>query len=376
MMLKLRFNCVFFSCRFNLKSLIYYSTSTNTEKSHFMVDYLVKSLGFSEEEAMSTSIKVSHFKSTMQSDSVINFLKQVGFDNTQIKRIVFCFPKVLSSRVDKTLKPKIKVFQDHGLSGFEVVDLLSAIPSVFSAPVNIIKPSLQVLKTVFTSNKDLVDCIKRSQWVLTSNFSKYLQPNILLLRKYGLSTERIHEMVRRKPRNVLRRPKWLEDVLGRVEGELGIPRKSPMFIYGIMILASLNRKTLESKIQVFKSYGWTESDILTMVRRLPLSLGSSEAKIRCRLGFFMNELGYEPAYLANHPTLLLFSLEKRIVPRIAVFQALREKQLIDNNWQHYTILKISEAEFLKRFVLPFKDELPDICKDYVQRTGSSFNVSE
>ncbi|GAB4856232.1 hypothetical protein Ancab_014159 [Ancistrocladus abbreviatus] len=377
MMLKLRFSGVCFTYCF--RSLIHYSTASTTTdiKVHFMVDYLVKSLGFSNKEAVSTLREVSHFESAKQPDSVVNFLKQVGFDKTQVKNTVYSSPTILSKSVDKTLKPKIKVFQDFGFSGSQLAELLSTTPVILLWPINApIKQALEVLKTFFSDNEDLIKAVKRSQWMLSANVNKYLLPNVVLLQKYGLSEEKIKKQLRERPRCLLQRTKWLEDVLARVEVDLGIPRKSAMFVHGFHVLASLNPRTLESKFQVFKSYGWTESDILTMARKLPYCLRTSDTKIRLQLDFLMKELGYGPAFLSNHPTLLKYSLEKRVFPRIAVLQALRYQKLMDTDCKLYTALNLSEYRFIKKFVLPFKDKLPDICEDYMNSTGSSMGPAE
>ncbi|KAG5575998.1 hypothetical protein H5410_056132 [Solanum commersonii] len=58
-------------------------------------------------------------------------------------------------------------------------------------------------------------------------------------------------------------------------------------------LVPLHESTLERKLDIYRSFGWSHSDICTMVRKLPSCLTSSEAKIRITLKFFMNELGIQ-----------------------------------------------------------------------------------
>jgi len=47
----------------------------------------------------------------------------------------------------------------------------------------------------------------------------------------------------------------------KVEEKWGIPRDSPMFLYGVHLVGSLSNEIMESKCQVFKNFGCTESDI-------------------------------------------------------------------------------------------------------------------
>lgn len=42
-----------------------------------------------------------------------------------------------------------------------------------------------------------------------------------------------------------------------------------MYLFGVFAFGSVNKKQLESKFEIFKSYGWDESDILTMARANP-----------------------------------------------------------------------------------------------------------
>ncbi|GAB4856233.1 hypothetical protein Ancab_014160 [Ancistrocladus abbreviatus] len=229
---------------------------------------------------------------------------------------------------------KIEAFQGVGLSESYGADLLSATPSVLLQHLDSrIKPSLEVSKTLFSSNKDLIARIKRSTaWMLTS--LKSLQSNVTLLKSYGVCTDEIQKLIHRRPRMLLHSDKWLQDVVIRVEEQLETPQLSPLFIRGVVALASLKQNTLESKFQVFKSYGWAKSDILTIVRKFPCCLISSKIKIRSWLDIFMKKLGYGPAYFVRHPAVVAYSLDKGLLPRIAVLEALRDRKLMHTNLSH------------------------------------------
>ncbi|GAB4834559.1 hypothetical protein Ancab_032817 [Ancistrocladus abbreviatus] len=350
-----------------------YSTSLTTRASHFMVDYLVNSLGFAREEATLTSEKVGRLKSSETSDSLINFLEKDGFDKSQIRKIISLYPKLLLSDVDKTLKPKIRVFQELGFSGSEFVDVIAANPSIVSRGLcTHILPSINFLKSILGSDENVVNAIKRSNWLLSAHITRKLQPNMLLLKKYGISNERIQKFIVQNPRYLLHNPKCLEESLVRVEEVLGIPRYSKMFLYGVDAIASLSKRTLEMKFRLFRSYGWTDSEVLTMARRLPHCLKLSAAKIRSGLGFFMKELGYKPVYLATHPKLLMHSMEKRVLPRNAVLEVLKEMKLIGNP-SLCTVVSLTESQFKNLFVLPYKDKLPKLYEAYIKNKMDLLN---
>lgn len=335
---------------------------------HFMVDYLVNSLGFSTDQAVSASTKVSHLKSTQNPESVIDFFKQCGLDKTQIKNIVCFTPKILTTSVDKILQPKFRVFQELGLSGSVLEKLVKQSPTYSS---NRLGSNVDYLKKLLNSDEKVSKVIYRSWWMLSTNFAQKLSANMLVLEKYGLPNDKIETILLRNPGCLLQSPEWLESTIKRVEPVLGIPRNSPRFVDGIEIIISLSKLTLETKFGVFRSFGWTDSEIFTMVKALPFCVRRSEAKIQVSLNFFMNELGYTAQYLATHPKLLVYSLEKRVMPRNKVLEILKEKKLLKNNFSLCSVVAFSEVNFVKDFVAPYHEFVPHLLEAYTNATGQS-----
>ncbi|XP_021739350.1 uncharacterized protein LOC110705738 [Chenopodium quinoa] len=145
-----------------------------------------------------------------------------------------------------------------------------------------------------------------------------------------------------------------------------------MFLYAVNILHCCSEKNVKDKCQVFKSFGWTQPDIMKLIRLNPMCFTSSEARIKERLGCLMNQMGYKPNYLAMHPILFMCSMEKRLLPRHRVLQILKEKGLLREDYLLTSAICLSESVFLKRFVLPFEE----VHQVYAQLTGStveSFN---
>ena len=69
-----------------------------------------------------------------------------------------------------------------------------------------------------------------------------------------------------------------------------------------------------------------------------------------------------------HPKLLVYSLEKRIVPRYRVWVS-----LLDNNLKSglsvSTIVAYSQEKFTRDFVLPYREVVPSLYENYVNATG-------
>ncbi|GMH09334.1 hypothetical protein Nepgr_011175 [Nepenthes gracilis] len=360
----LKFCCNGFQC--SLPPLVRSILPYSTDAAHSMVEYLVKSLGFSSEEAISTSTKVSRLKSEKNADSLIEFLNQHGLDNNQIKNFISSVPSSLNSNVDKTLKPKIRVFQDLGLSGTDLVDFIASNPYITERGLDShILPSVDFLKLILGTDANVIKAIKRANWLLSGSTPKRMRENVASLQKYGLSHERIQKLILLNPRFLHYTTSRIEESLITVEEMLGIPPESTIFIYAVQMTASFSREALKLKYEIFKSCGWSELDVRAMARKLPSILGLSESTIRSRVNFFMKELGYEAGYIASRPTLLMFSMDKRVLPRNAVLLFLKERELKTRNPSLYTVLHLTESQFLNRFVLPYKDVFPQLREAYI-----------
>lgn len=145
---------------------------------------------------------------------------------------------------------------------------------------------------------------------------------------------------------------------------LGFDGDSAMFVFGIFALQWVTDEKFESKFGIFKSYGWDENDIMIMARGNPIVLTASDAKIKRGLHLFMEELGYDPRFLAAYPALLMFSMERRIRPRIAVLQVLKDKKLIKESHNIYAAISKKESEFMHKFIEPYKLLVPCIYDVY------------
>ncbi|XP_074316831.1 transcription termination factor MTERF15, mitochondrial-like [Silene latifolia] len=362
----------------NFQHLLLYSTNSSNQNPKFpnqsYTNYLVDNLGFSHQQAHSISTKLpykfdnAHFsKFSGNANSVIDFLKQHRFDNTHIKKVVSCYPKILSANVDKTLKPKFKVFQDHGFSESNLVSLILSNPSIVSKRMD---PIIRDLRAILGSTDNLIKFFRKPNLFISQSALEILNSNIALLNKeYGIDINVIRNGILQFPGSYLKNTDVFENIVVRVEKELGIPRNSGMFTYGIRLLCGSSKKSMESKCEVFKSFGWSEYDVFEVMRRNPLIFLMSEENIGKKLNFLMTEMGYKPDFLARRSVLVGLSLEKRLVPRHRVVLFLKEKGLLDYNFS--AAARKSEKEFLKILIEPFKEDAPGLLELYQSSKGYS-----
>ncbi|CAI9301785.1 unnamed protein product [Lactuca saligna] len=117
-------------------------------------------------------------------------------------------------------------------------------------------------------------------------------------------------------------------------------------------------------MKIFKSFGWSDSEISLLFRNQPYVLNKSEGNIREKLEFFMKELGYTPAYLLSCNTFFTLSLNKRVIPRNTMLKILKEKKLVKDKLSLITIATYSEVRFLE-FLKGFENDIPGICETYI-----------
>ncbi|XP_074307405.1 uncharacterized protein LOC141642482 [Silene latifolia] len=355
----------------NFHRLHLYSTKSPNRS---FANYLVNSLGFSNEQALSTSTKLrsnnaNDFKSSGNGnvDSVVDFLKRHGFDDTHLKKVVSGYPQILFASVDKTLKPKFKLLQDHGFSGSNLVTLVSSNPSFAGRHMDHI---IHDLRVILGSNENLLKFFNRVLGFMTTFALVNLNSNIALLNnEYGVDIRVIRNGILQQPRSFFRDTEFFRNTLVRVEEELGIPQNSGMFLYGMYLLSKSSKKMIESKSQLLKSFGWTEYDVSELMRRSPIAFLKSEENIKKKLGYLMTELGYKPDFLVTHSALFTYSLEKRMAPRRRVLLVLKEKGLLD--YSFYSAIAKTETQFLKILIEPFKKYVPGLLELYQSNKGCS-----
>ncbi|KAK4377922.1 hypothetical protein RND71_004218 [Anisodus tanguticus] len=313
-----QFHCNGFGCQ-----RLYSSTSTPAPTTHFLVKYLVDSLGFSKKQATSTCSKVVTSSSTTtlkHADLVLNFLKQTGLDNTQMKKLVSKAPTLLFSDVSNTLQPKFHYLMNNiGLSRSDLVNIIAKNAAIVETDLDDhLIPLIGCLRKTLGSYKNVVKAIKRTPLLLSYDGGHHIiKTNVLWLKNRGVPDARIKDT------------------------------------------SSQDESTLERKIGIFKSFGWSDDDILYIFQKLPDCVGLSEVRIQEALNIFIKELVLNLLYLVSHPAILMYSLEKRVVPRVQVLEILDEKKVERRKWPLYIVLRLIESDFIEYFVLPYNDQIPD-----------------
>ncbi|MQL86422.1 hypothetical protein Taro_018955 [Colocasia esculenta] len=325
---------------------------------HFMVDYLVSSCGLSTVRALRAS---RYLKSPEKPDAVLHLLRQAGLGDEQIRRAVSRYPRMLLFKPEKTLEPRMKALQGAGFSGSQVAELISLNPTLVCS--RDLPHRLDFWRKLVGTNEDVLKAAKKVSNLLSYSLEARVIPRISLLRNLGFPDHKLGKLIIRNPRWLSVKLDWINTHVEQVKS-LGFTPGSRMFMYGLLSVGTLSRSTIDAKSKLLRSYGWTQAELLSAIRRFPCILMYSEKKIHAAMGFLLNKAGCELFYLVRYPALVGFSMERRLMPRNNVLQCLKKRGLSPRAKDFWKAMRVSDHDFIVEFIIPYKDQFPEILEAY------------
>ncbi|XP_077248871.1 uncharacterized protein LOC143888366 [Tasmannia lanceolata] len=345
----------------SLKSISQLSNSTNQPS--FKVSYLINSCGLSKEAALKVAKKV-HFETAEKPDCVLAFFRNHDLTKTHISNIITKCPKVLVSNPDKTLKPKFKFFLGLGISAPDLATTLCINPYMLQRSLeHRIIPTFDFLKSILHPNKGIIDALRQSIFLVQFDVQKILEPNVTTLRNHGVPKSRILTLIMTHPRILGLKSDRFSEVVMTVK-EMGFDPSGSLFVVAVITMSKMSKPFWERKFDVFRSFGWTDDEILSAFKKQPWYMITSEKKAKMVMDFFVNKMDRKPSFLSKHPNFLLFSLEKRIRPRCSVLQVLMSEDILKKDLNLSSALQLSEKEFMEKYVTKNKERVPEILSVY------------
>ncbi|XP_059438576.1 transcription termination factor MTERF15, mitochondrial-like isoform X1 [Corylus avellana] len=356
-------NAFFILKSFTSIGLCQSSEKQQEEKHSFTVSYLINSCGLSPKSAILASQSMN-FENPKRPDSVLNLLKENGFTNTQISKIVRVRPLFLLSDPEKTLLPKIEFFRSVGVSSSDLSEILSSNPLLLARSLQKqLIPSYDFLKTVLLVDEKVLATLKRAPRSFLYNVTNNMTPNIAHLRQLGLPQSTISFLVSNYPSEAFAKHTRFVEAVQQVM-EMGFNPLKTVFVLAIQVLLKMSKPKLESKLELYKRWGWSEDMALSAFKRHPNCMLLSDGKITKAMDFLVNKMGWPSANIAINPVVLFFSLEKRIMPRFSVIQILQAKGLVKNDLSSGSFILPSEKCFVEKFLIKFQDDVPELLNVY------------
>ncbi|KAK1397468.1 hypothetical protein POM88_007331 [Heracleum sosnowskyi] len=313
---------------------------------------------------------ISHFRASnvvaLQSCSdenrpgaVLKLFQDFGFSHTDITRINSMKPIILTFQPDKYIKPKLDFLVSVTKSESEVVSIVSKNPLILTRSLNNhLIPFFEMLKSAMGSEENAAAAIICNPFLLSFCLSASFLQNIDFLQKVGVPKSQILKLITKYGQPVgEQHGKFCKVVLKVKEMEFDV--SSSYFLEAVRALCFISDVAWESRCEMYRSYGFSDDDILTMFKKHPTIMSYSEKRIRELLDFFVYNLGWSPSRLSNSPNVLQYSLHKRIVPRCSVLQALVSKKC-NKSMMVTSLLAMTDSRFLEAFITAYKDEVPEV----------------
>jgi len=248
-------------------------------------------------------------------EEVLELLNGCGLTTpAQIRRVVLCNPQLLFYRSERNVKSKLSFLRTF-MQEEDISKLVSNYALIFNSREDKLKSATSLLQRLGVEGKALSHLVVK-------------QP--LLMRT---SEEKVMESFKQAE-------------------NLGFKKGSKPFAVAMRAFLGLGKEKLERKLHCLSSLGFSNEQILELPRREPRILGLSEEKLKRNVDFLVNSAGLPLADLVKYTNLFSLSLEKRIIPRYRVIEALKSMQV--QELKRVTTLRdmvrLTEKDFLEKYV--------------------------
>ncbi|TKY46739.1 Mitochodrial transcription termination factor-related [Spatholobus suberectus] len=340
------------------------SNTNHRKDGTFNVFSLINSCGLSPEKALKLSKRLE-LKNPDGANAVMDLLRNYGFSQTQLCRLVKKIPSVLLSKPDKTLLPKLKFFHSIGFSTTDLPRFLIGNTSFLGLSLDkTIIPRYEIVKSLVHGDKEVVSTLKHDRWYFNRGmFINDSVQNVGALRQLGVPQRSISFLVTNFPSVTFMKHSRFAEAMEKV-GEMGFDPLKSNFVLALQVLAKMDEAMWKSKLEVFERWGWSRDICLSAFKKHPQFMMLSEKKIMKILSFLMEDMGLPLEDIARCPVILKCNLEKTVIPRFAVVKILKSRGLTKRDLKISSFIKISEKVFLERYVTRFQKNEPLLLDAY------------
>ncbi|CAM8966950.1 unnamed protein product [Rhodiola kirilowii] len=128
--------------------------------SDFTISYLADSCGLTEEAATSAA-KTFNLKSAEKPDKVLSLLRDYGFKDGHISRLLVKRPALLVTDPEKFLRPKLNLLASLGPTQDFLVKVLLRCPEILQKSMDkTLVPSLEFLRSLLKSDDNVLKAMR------------------------------------------------------------------------------------------------------------------------------------------------------------------------------------------------------------------------
>ncbi|GJN28858.1 hypothetical protein PR202_gb17030 [Eleusine coracana subsp. coracana] len=288
----------------------------------------------------------------------------LGVPSADITALIALDPSFLCSNLERTVKPRIAELSELGLSREEIASLIPLSPNSFRS--RFLGRNIEFWLKELGSFDKLLQAVRMTSSLLRADPDKVIAPNVALLRQCGLNVSGMVAANIYSTRLFTKNPKLLQEAVERME-ELGLKRGARMFGHALVVISLTSKVVATRRIQLLRKFGFSQDDVLEIIRKAPTLLAMSDQKIQGNMDFLMKDVGLDLSYIVRRPALLMYSVERRLLPRHCLLKVLREKGILNTEVDHYSTFCMSEKRFLQKFVVAYDDNVPGLVDDYASK---------
>ncbi|CAI8602360.1 unnamed protein product [Vicia faba] len=343
--------------------------TASSNSTPFPVSYLIHNLGFSPQSASKLSSTYNlRFKTNQNPDLVLNFFRNHGVSDSQLRNMVVKTPWLLSCDPSIRVFPKFQFFLSKGASTSDIVHLVTKFPMILSPSLeNHIVPTYEFLTRFFQSHKDIVTHAIQNPLLFCY---RNVLLNVRMLIEYGVPDSCIARLlqVNSKVLNTNELLKLVQELK-----DLGFNPSQSTFSIALHAKRTVVKARWKEKVDAFKKWGWSDQDVVEAFRKQPQCMLASLDKINLVMSFWVDQLGWDAMAIAKVPRVLSASMERRIIPRASVVQYLLKKDLLKKKASLTAPFIVVDKTFLDKYIMPFKEDSSYLLKLYEEKLNLAHN---
>jgi len=298
------------------KFCIQTATTSTTPQRGVVTDFFINKCGLTQEEIAKAFKHCNMYlraKSSQNLEEVLELLNGCGLTTpAQIRKVVLSNPGFFFRRAERNIQSKLSILRTFVKEEY--------IGKLVSGNARIINLSEQKLKSAF-----------------------------LHLQRLGIEGETLSRSVATQPRLLLTAEEKVTESFKQAE-DLGIKKGSTVFAYALLAILGSGKEKLDGKRLCLSSLGFSENQISDFLRRRPMVLCLSEEKMKRNVDFLVNSVGLQLDDFVHYTFLFGASLEKKIIPRYKVAEALKSMQVLKTEMYLPPLFQLPEKRFLEKYV--------------------------
>jgi len=281
-----------------------------------VTDFLINKCGMTEKDvskALNNSKGLLH-KSSQNLEEGLELLNEYGLiTSTQIRRAVIRNPGVFLYKSERDLKSRLSFLRS------------------------------------FMKKDDICKLVITDSSILNHSEDK-LRSVISLLQRLGVEGEALSKLVARQPRLLTTTEENVIESFKVAEG-LGLEKGSQIFGHALRNILGTGKEKIDRKLQCLRNLGFSEKQISELSSRKPWILGISEEKLKRNVDFLVKSVGFSLDDFVRYTPLFTCSLEKRMIPRFRVMEALKCMKVLETERiSPNIIVRLPDKRFLEKYV--------------------------